>query len=286
MELSQYSLRYFRAARYQTEGGTIDHFRLLPRPVTSIGFLINGDWGYTEYIRSQKRGEYLNKGIVPSGQLLYVPFGATYDAHWMTYPRANCVSLHFELASAGIFNQRYTSVQCVSREELEREAGISVESEFEAVLDLFNRSLRKASHCEFELMSRLYNIIGGLERCLERKADDEFDEVLEPAIAYLQNNPEKPVSVSELARLCKLSESYFYARFHRATGLTPIAYKNRLMISRAQSLLIDEPSLPIEVIVDRCGFSSSAYFRKLFRSIVGYSPREYRTSELKTFEDN
>ncbi len=283
MEFSHYSLRYFRAARYQTKGGIIDRYRLIPRPSTSIGFLVNGDWEYTEYIRSQKQGEYKNCGTVKSGQLLYVPFGATYDASWLTYPQANCISIHFELSSPGIFNQRATMVQAVEEKALADAVGItSMQNEFEIILDLFNRTQNGVKGLKFELLSRLYRIIGGLNSCLMCKEYDEVDEMLEPAIRYLQNAPEKAISVPELAKLCQISESYFYTRFHSAMGMTPIEYKNRLMISRAQSLLVDEPNMPIEVIVDKCGFSSSAYFRKIFKQISGCSPREYRMQEISS----
>ena len=39
------------------------------------------------------------------------------------------------------------------------------------------------------------------------------------------------------ASLCYLSPSRFYELFREATGLSPIEYRNRVLISRAQFLL-------------------------------------------------
>ena len=44
----------------------------------------------------------------------------------------------------------------------------------------------------------------------------------------------------------------------------------------AQQLLEDRPALSIEEISDLAGFSSSSYFRRVFREVTGQSPRAYR----------
>lgn len=274
MEFSHYAIRHFHASQYRTHGGTFDNYRYLPRTFASIGYLMEGEWQFDQYIHTPSR-DYTNSGTVKSGQLLYVPLGSTYTANWLTYPCANCISIHFELSS-GIFTDRKTSIQAVDKDLFEKTAGINVTDEFKKILDLYNSSIHGVRELKFEILSRLYNIIGGLSKCLVRKQEDEFDELIEPAIRFMNEHPEELVSVPELAKLCKISESYFYLRFNRSVGISPIEYKNRLMISRAQCLLTDHPKLTIESIVDKCGFASSAYFRKIFKQTVGLSPRDYR----------
>ena len=88
------------------------------------------------------------------------------------------------------------------------------------------------------------------------------------------------MQVPLLASLCGLSESHFYARFRRATGLTPIEYKNRVAISSAGRILIDEPEVPVEEVSARMGFASSSYFRRVFARIAGCPPRDYRKNSM------
>jgi len=81
-----------------------------------------------------------------------------------------------------------------------------------------------------------------------------------------------------LARLCCISESGFYAKFHAAVGKTPVAYCNAVRIRKAQSLLIGT-DLTVEEISERLGFCSPAYFRRVFRELTGQLPKALRRRE-------
>lgn len=104
--------------------------------------------------------------------------------------------------------------------------------------------------------------------------------VVQPALDYLEEHFREPVAVRELAARCCLSESYFYTCFRHETGFSPMAYKNRVCIRHAAYTLVSEPEKSIEEISAECGFSSSIYFRRLFRQITGKTPREYRKAEV------
>ena len=61
--------------------------------------------------------------------------------------------------------------------------------------------------------------------------------------------------------------------------MSPIAYKHRVAVTAAEQLLASDDALSIEEVSDWVGFESSAYFRRVFRSLVGCSPRDYRRQE-------
>ena len=69
---------------------------------------------------------------------------------------------------------------------------------------------------------------------------------------------------------------YFRRVFKGHTGLSPLAYLNRLRIDRARELLRMERYLSIEEVAGRCGFRDSFYFSTAFKKQEGIPPREFR----------
>ena len=86
---------------------------------------------------------------------------------------------------------------------------------------------------------------------------------------YAQSRP-----LSYYAGLCSLSESRFSHLFKAMTGLTPLAYLNRVRIENAKELLL-KTSLSVAEIAKMVGLSGQNYFGRLFRRQVGLSPTEF-----------
>ena len=81
--------------------------------------------------------------------------------------------------------------------------------------------------------------------------------------------------ISEYAEICGISEGGFYLHFKAWYGKSPVEYRNGIRINSAISLLINT-DLQISEIAMRCGFDDAYYFSRIFKKIVGISPREYR----------
>ncbi len=75
--------------------------------------------------------------------------------------------------------------------------------------------------------------------------------------------------------MCGLSESYFYLLFKRSIGLSPVEYRNRIRVNTACSLL-EGTSMSIDEISASVGFDTPFYFSRIFKKIMGHSPRQYR----------
>lgn len=98
---------------------------------------------------------------------------------------------------------------------------------------------------------------------------------LAPAIAYIEQHYQEPLSVAELAEMSHYSERQFIRLFKSAFGCVPLRYIKRLRIQKARELLTDT-QLSITEIAHCCGYPDSSYFSKLFQSEVGFSPRDFR----------
>ncbi|QJU58414.1 helix-turn-helix transcriptional regulator [Sphingomonas sp. AP4-R1] len=84
-----------------------------------------------------------------------------------------------------------------------------------------------------------------------------------------------PVSITEVAGLCRLSLCHFVRAFANTVGLAPYAWFVQQRILRAKSLLA-ENALPLVQIALECGFSDQAHFTKAFAKANGITPAKWR----------
>jgi AraC family transcriptional regulator len=75
------------------------------------------------------------------------------------------------------------------------------------------------------------------------------------------------------------SRYHFLRMFRTATECTPHQYFLRLRIENAQSLMKNH-SLRIIDIAESCGFTSQSQFSRVFRKVMGVTPRQYRRDTL------
>jgi len=81
--------------------------------------------------------------------------------------------------------------------------------------------------------------------------------------------------VEEVVKRSKLAERTFKRRFQLATGLTTIAYVQRLRIEDAKRRL-ERTDTPVDEISWRVGYEDAAFFRRLFKRTTGLAPGAYR----------
>lgn len=81
--------------------------------------------------------------------------------------------------------------------------------------------------------------------------------------------------VEEMIKRSRLAERTFKRRFAGATGLTPIAYVQRLRIEDAKRRL-ERSDVPVDEISWRVGYEDPAFFRRLFKRVTGMAPGAYR----------
>jgi AraC-like DNA-binding protein len=127
-----------------------------------------------------------------------------------------------------------------------------------------------------DAMGRFLHILATLFPRMRFDSYQTVDERIVNAVRYIESHYDTPLRVPELASACHISPSYFYECFKSQMGVSPIEYKNRILIAHARRSLIDHPETPIEELSERLGSESSIYFRRLFKRFTGKTPREYR----------
>lgn len=123
-------------------------------------------------------------------------------------------------------------------------------------------------------MSILYRMVDTLLSLSEEK-DNKIDEKMQLLAVYMQKNYHLPLTIEDLSQYTALSESYLYARFKQAFGVSPIHYLNELRLQAAAGLLLSS-KLTLAEIAEQIGLCDAYYLSKLFKKTYGVSPRDYR----------
>lgn len=104
---------------------------------------------------------------------------------------------------------------------------------------------------------------------------DHGDAEIQSAQRWLDEHFSVAKPVEEMIRHSRLAERTFKRRFRRATGLTPIAYVQRLRVEDAKRRL-ERTETSIDEISWQVGYEDPAFFRRLFKRRTGMTPGAYR----------
>lgn len=100
--------------------------------------------------------------------------------------------------------------------------------------------------------------------------------VIQSALRYVCDHFKKSITLKELSEHLDVSHYYISRVFNRYVGCGFCEYLNRLRIEYSQCLLVESEMTIMEIAFD-CGFDSQRNFNRVFKSLVGLSPSEYRT---------
>ena len=101
-----------------------------------------------------------------------------------------------------------------------------------------------------------------------------------PITKYMSEHLSDDISLAELAAVACSSPTYFIRKFHRAFGVSPISYLNRLRIYKAMSYL-SSSDMQVEDVAAAVGIKEPSYFSRVFKNHVGATPTEYKLAFRK-----
>lgn len=100
---------------------------------------------------------------------------------------------------------------------------------------------------------------------------------LEAVETLMQNNLHQELSLDALAHHSQLSKFHFLKKFKELTDTSPIQHFINMKIQRA-CFNLDNTNKIIKVIGEELGYSDPYYFSRLFKKVIGISPKQYRDS--------
>lgn len=209
----------------------------------------------------------------PVGSLvLYRPRESQHYRH-VAAERTEVYWLHFtgsgvsELLKRAGIDARVTSVGCVP--EVREQYSLMIRE-----LQLRQRPYEMV--CTAHAMT-LISAFARQRLLLRENAEDSHrSRRLSGVIEQMHLHCGEPLSVSDLAMQCGLSEYHFIHLFREYTGFSPHAYVTRLRLDKAKDLMVST-TMNISEIAFAVGYANPLYFSRLFKRHTGLSPSRFRT---------
>lgn len=124
-----------------------------------------------------------------------------------------------------------------------------------------------------------FNLLENVLLWLEAANPDVHQPAADPrvlrATRYMAEHYPEKITVADLARQCRLSNSRFAHLFNEITGTPPMQYLEGLRIEHAKRLLLSTQDT-LARIARACGFCNEFYFSNVFARRVGRRPTEFR----------
>jgi|GEM_PF-3255213 len=153
---------------------------------------------------------------------------------------------------------------------------------------LFDRVIREAEEKApgYELMTRagLMELLAIVHRRAcgwkERTGSPlSYPEPVRLALAFMETNVTKPLTLAEIANAAHLSKQHFCRVFHKTVGIPPLRYLMRLRLRVAKGVLWQE-NATVKEAGFAAGFEDQHHFTRVFRRLEGITPTEFRRAVL------
>lgn len=226
-----------------------------PKDRDMLCYLDNCDAEYT-----LKSGEKL---WAKSGNIVYIPIGSEYTVRLYAFQneQAGTVGINFymydENGEPFIMSNKITVFQ---------------NTDCKYIVDKINNACESLVPCYGRMKSGVYEIISILSE--KQKTGKRFM-IIEKGIKYLENDIMGELSISDISKMCNVSEIYFRKLFKEYSGYSPIEYRLRARLEKAK-IYLEYDNLNVVEIADLLNFTNSAYFCKQFKAYTGLTPMEFR----------
>lgn len=160
----------------------------------------------------------------------------------------------------------------------------SIWSTYQNVLEVDSESLAKfrnifawASLEEFKT-----ELIGWMQE-FHNRIHAEFDDYknkhkIQQAVEYIQKHYAEELNMAVVSNMISMNYSLFSYEFKQYTGSNFVNYLRDIRMKEAKRLLA-ETELKVAEISRRVGYDNEKHFMKLFKSVCGVSPTEYRKNK-------
>jgi len=92
---------------------------------------------------------------------------------------------------------------------------------------------------------------------------------------FIMQNYAEPITLEDVAKAAYMTPESFCRYFKKHTGNTFISFLNEIRINEACKKLIAHKFESISTVAYKCGFKSITNFNRVFKFVIGSSPREY-----------
>lgn len=118
----------------------------------------------------------------------------------------------------------------------------------------------------------------------KKSTDQEQNKHVSNVIRYFSKHLDENLTLEEICREFELSKSYLNVIFQKYTQHAPMDFFINMKMKKACQML-KSGDLYIYEIAQRVGYSDQYYFSRIFKRVVGVSPKEYRQSDYYHYKE-
>lgn len=148
---------------------------------------------------------------------------------------------------------------------------------FNQLLDFYMSDKTNKPVLDFSLSLLILELASELKQKINEK---DFPPLLYNAMNWIKTNYIKDFSIQELSDFLNCSPSHISTLFKKNLDLSIIQYTNRIRIDSAKSLL-SYFGYSVKECAYECGFVDEKYFMKVFKTLEGITPTEYKNTFFK-----
>lgn len=141
------------------------------------------------------------------------------------------------------------------------------------------RALQEEPNVEFQTRNLLSAtwlfLMEDVEKNGAVRRSSERQDRIRTMLAFIRSHYAEKLTAGDIAASCGVSEREALRCFQRGLSRTPMDYLTEVRLEAAGKLLV-ETEEPVTEIAFRVGFSSSAYFGKVFKNAYYMSPTQFR----------
>lgn len=185
------------------------------------------------------------------------------------------IEILFDYDLDGIKKSSLELITLISRAAIdggvENNTSLDLCRQFSMKIDKYNDSQ--------ELFDELNKVIFNLLDIVYLFSDSNQHSILKRAKKYINDNYNKNITISDIAKYLYISDYYLCHLFKDNLNYTVNDYIIRVRIEKSVELM-ENRELNIKDIMHEVGFSSQSYFNKIFKKILGVTPGKYRNKYL------
>ncbi|WP_394916505.1 response regulator [uncultured Robinsoniella sp.] len=110
----------------------------------------------------------------------------------------------------------------------------------------------------------------------ESNTRDKMDEIE----AYIARHYKEHLMVQDIAHHFEFNYSYFSTLFRKYKGISPNEYMINKRVEQAKFLLRTYREMTVKNVAWKVGYEDSYYFSRIFKSVTGQTPSEYRSGKI------
>lgn len=223
---------------------------------SSLLYIIKGDYHY-------KTQDY--DFFAKSGDTVYLPQGSSYSYKILS-SESTVMQVEYILEEKS--NTETKSITFSEHPVRICENSNEIKLLFEELLLYFSTDKLKA-------ISKVYDLICLCKNCILNKEhySDDYKKII-PVIQYIESHITDKIYLNQLAEIANMSESHLRRIFSKNTGLSPIKYKNSVLIKCACNMLLYE-NMNVSATANALRFPDVYTFSQFFKKEKGISPKKY-----------